>query len=166
MYEQILEVKLKKTIEPTLMEAQSGFRKGRGVQDHIFTVKQITEKLLEHNKNTYIAFVDLEKAFDSVPRQRVWVSLKKRGVDQKLINVVLSLYKCTKNKVIYNNNVSEEFVTREGLRQGGVMSPLLFNIYMDEIMKKCNEKTKHLFVGYRHLAPVYLQNSHLRMTSS
>ena len=156
LYELILEEKLRKTIEPTLMEAQSGFRKGRSVQDHIFTIKQVTEKLLEHNRKAFIAFVDLEKAFDSVPRQKVWLCLKNRNVDQKLINIAQSLYKCTKNQVIYNNNVSEEFITREGLRQGGVMSPLLFSIYMDDIMKKCHKLTKHLFVGYKHLAPVYL----------
>lgn len=76
MYERILDNRLKLQIETQLEDSQSGFRKGRGVQDHIFTIKQIMEK--RENNNTYMAFIDLEKAFDSVPKKLIWESLKKK----------------------------------------------------------------------------------------
>lgn len=154
IYERILENKLRKVIEPTLAEAQSGFRKGRCTQDHVFTIKQIISKTMTHNKKVFFTFIDLEKAFDRVPRQKVWTSLMKRGVSPKLQRTIKSIYNNTRNYVISNNNISEEFITREGLRQGGVLSPVLFTIFMDDIIRNCERRTKALHVGYRNLQPI------------
>lgn len=156
VYEQIIETKLRREIEPTLIETQSGFRKGRSVQDHIFTLKEILSMRLQHNKKTFLAFLDLQKAFDKVPREKVWESLNNRGINPKLSRVIKSLYTCTRNYIISNNNRSEEFETKEGLRQGGVMSPVLFVLFMDEIIRKCHLTSKKLHVGYRNLQPVYV----------
>lgn len=78
-YERILEKRLQSIIEIQLEEPQSGFRKGRGIQDHIFTLKQIIEK--NPNSKIHVAFIDIEKAFDSIPRNEIWNSLRKRNVD-------------------------------------------------------------------------------------
>lgn len=145
VYERILEQKQNKINEPTLLEAQSGFRKGRSVQHHIFTVKQIIEKTLLSKSKTYMAFIDLEKAFDRVKRQKIWDSLITRGVPKKLIRAIRSLYRVNKSYIVYKNMKSTEF---EELRQGGVMSPTLFNIFMDDIMNECRPKLKKLQVGY------------------
>lgn len=156
IYEQILEGRLREVIEPTLSEAQSGFRKGRSVQDHIFSLKQIIIRTLEYNKKAFFAFIDLEKAFDKVPREKVWISLEKRGVNSKLQRAIKVIYKNTRNYVISNNERSEEFKTREGLRQGGVLSPVLFTIFMDEIIRKCQTGIRKLHVGYKELKPVFM----------
>ncbi|XP_031340877.1 uncharacterized protein LOC116168986 [Photinus pyralis] len=89
IYESILERKLKQAIEYQLEESQSGFRKGRCIQDHIFTIKQITEKALIQQKVVYLAFVDLEKAFDSVSQSLVWESLGRRGINGKLLRGII-----------------------------------------------------------------------------
>jgi hypothetical protein len=153
-YERILENKLKRYIEPTLDEAQSGFRKGRSVHDHIFTVKQVIQKLLISKSKGYFAFIDLEKAFDRVRRGKIWESLTKRGVNTKFIKAINSIYKVNTNYVISKNRTSDKFETKEGLRQGGVLSPALFNIFMDEIIKTCKPNLKQLHVGYRKLLPI------------
>jgi Reverse transcriptase (RNA-dependent DNA polymerase) len=151
VFEKILDAKLRRKIEYTLHEAQSGFRKGRSVQDHVFTIKQITEKAIAQNNQVFLAFVDLEKAFDRVPRRRIWNSLENRGIEAKLIEVIKSLYRRNLNCVISKNMRSEMFQTNEGLRQGGGLSPLLFNIFMDDIINESSDQNKKLVVGYRHL---------------
>lgn len=154
IYELILERRLREVIEPTLSEAQSGFRKGRSAQDHVFTLKQIMSKTIEYNKSAFFAFVDLEKAFDKAPREKIWEILKARNVPPKLLRAIKSIYRNTRNYVVSNNATSEEFKTTKGLRQGGVMSPALFTALLDEVMKRCHEKIKKLHLGFRRMKPI------------
>ena len=149
VYERIIERRLKVNIEKQLEEPQCGFRKGRGVQDHIFTLKQLIEKSGE--TGMCVAFLDLEKAFDSIPRDIVWNCLKRRGVGGRLLGSIVSLYRKTRNYVRTGNLQSEEFLTRDGLRQGGVLSPTLFNLVMDDVIKSTKGKMKTLKAGYRKM---------------
>ena len=64
------------------MDEQGGFRARRGCNDQIFVVKQIVAKTIEKNKKTYMAFVDLEKAYDNVSREKLWVVLDKYGISE------------------------------------------------------------------------------------
>lgn len=152
--ETIIDKKIRPILDNTLEESQSGFRKGRSAQDHIFTIKQIIEKRTQQQKKTYLAFIDLEKAFDRVPREKLWNILENRGVEHKTIRIIQKIYKNNKNKVISHNRSSEEFITCEGLRQGGGLSPLLFITFMDEIIKECSRTTKKLHVGYKNMQRV------------
>ena len=143
VYERILEKRLRKIIEPQLNAAQSGFRRGGSTQDHIFTIKEIIHKTLSQKKEAYIAFLDLEKAFDSVQQQKIWESLEKRRVHGKLIRTIKSLYANNISYVRKQNLVSDKFNTKEGLRQGGVMSPLLFIILIDDVIKQNEKKSRN-----------------------
>nr|CAH7713655.1 unnamed protein product [Callosobruchus chinensis] len=87
-FERILERKLYSKVEHELLDSQSGFRKGFSTQDHTFTIKQIISKTLEQNKEAYIAYLDLEKAFDRVERNKVWEILTRRKVGGKLIRAI------------------------------------------------------------------------------
>ena len=69
VYERIVEKKVGEILDKQLEESQSGFRKGRSCQDHMFTLKQISEKIRERDQKMYVGFVDVLKAFDSVPWQ-------------------------------------------------------------------------------------------------
>lgn len=84
LYKQILEQGRTRTGERTLSEAQSRFRKGRSVQDHIFSVKQIIEKTHLNRTTAYVAFIDMEKAFDTANRQKVRDIPTEREVNMKL----------------------------------------------------------------------------------
>ena len=67
------------------MDEQGGFRAGRGCNDQIFTVRQIMEKTIEKDKVVYMAFVDLEKAYDKVNREKLWRVLEEYGVEGRLL---------------------------------------------------------------------------------
>ena len=74
-------------------EMQCGFMSGRGTTDAIFIVRQLQEKHLAANKLLYMAFVDLEIAFDRVPRDVIWWAMRKVGIDEWLVRLVQSMYK-------------------------------------------------------------------------
>lgn len=154
VYERILEEKLRNKIEQQLAESQSGFRRGYGIQDHIFTIKQVSEKILEQNLEAHIAFIDLEKAFDRIPRHEVWRALEERQVDTHLVNAIKSMYKQCRNKIRRGTMETEEFKTEQGLRQGSILSPTLFLMIMDEVIKEATLTTKKLEIGYKNLGKV------------
>ena len=76
---QVLQARLQMVAEEELPDSQCGFRKGRGCSDMIFTVRQLVEKSIEHRSKQFIVYVDL-KAYDSVPREALWLALKKLGI--------------------------------------------------------------------------------------
>lgn len=159
IYEKIIDTRLRTEIEDTLNETQSGFRRGRSTQDHVFTIKQVINKTKLQGNKAFLTFIDLEKAFDRVPRRRVWESLRERDVSGKIIRVIKSLYRRNINYVVSRNMRSEGFQTMEGLRQGGALSPILFNIFMDDIIGQCMERTRGVHVGYKNLQKVMVSTA-------
>jgi len=113
--------------------------KGKGTTDAIFMARQIQENIRVKGKKLYFGFVDLEKAFDRVPREVISWAMRKLGVEAWLLLVVLSMYTGAKTVVrtVYGN--SKGFEVKVGMHQGSSLSPLLFVI----IVKKLNS-LKHL----------------------
>ena len=99
-------------------EMQCGFMYGRGTTDAIFIVHQLQEKHLAANKPLYMAFVDLEKAFDRVPRDVIWWAMRKLGIDEWLVRVVQSMYKDVRSRVRVGDGYSEEFGVGSGCSSG------------------------------------------------
>lgn len=154
--EGIIENRIRTKTEHLLEDQQCAFRKGRSIQDHIFTTKQLIEKMHSQQRQLFLAFIDLEKAFDRINRNEIWRILDKYKINHKIIRITRNIYNNTKNIVITNGITSEPFQTSEGLRQGGGLSPLLFILFMNEILKKCNKETKKLNVGYNRLEMTYI----------
>ena len=154
VYERVIESKLLKKTDKQMLDSQSGFRKGYSTQDHIFSIKEITHKLLEQKQEAYIAFLDLEKAFDCISRKKIWCLLRERNVGKKITNAIESMYKVNQNYVRIHGMQSQEFNSEQGLRQGSVLSPILFNIVMDQVMKESRERSKKLFIGYTNMQRV------------
>lgn len=148
VYARILEKRLRVTLEPTLEETQFGFRPNRGVNDAIFIMRQIGEKTIKENKNVHVCFIDLEKAFDKIKREDIWKILIKRGVSENLIKGIQSLYKETKNYVRIKQEKSKLFETTIGLRQGCILSPVLFTVVLDEAIKEAKKDLKQYEVGH------------------
>ena len=90
-------------------DSQFSFAPGRGTTDAIFVVRQLQEKYLAANKRLYMAFVDLEKAFDGVPRKVIWWALRKLGVDEWIVQLVQGMYSNARNHVRVGEGFSEEF---------------------------------------------------------
>ena len=111
--------------------SQFGFVPGRSTTDAIFVVRQLQEKYLAANKRLYMAFVDLEKAFDRIPRKVIWWALRKLGVVEWIVRLVQGMYANARSRVCVGEGYSEEFEVKVGVHQGSVLSPLLFIIVLE-----------------------------------
>ena len=110
-------------------DMQFKFVPGRGTTDAIFIFCQLQEKYLVTNKLLYIAFVDLEKAFDRVPRKVLWWGLRSAGVEVRVVRIIQGMYMNARCRLRVNGQNSEEFGDGVGVHQGPVLSPLLFILY-------------------------------------
>ena len=128
--------RIKASVERILREEQAGFRGGRSCVDQIFVVRTIIEQSLEWNSSLYINFIDFEKAFDSVHHATLWDILRSYGFPAKIINILSSMYANNRCCVRHGGGHSDWFQVKSGVRQGCVISPLLFNIVMDWVMKR------------------------------
>ena len=117
-------------------DSQFGFVPGRGTTDAIFVVRQLQEKYLAVNKRLYMAFVDLEKAFDRVPRKVIWWALRKLGVEEWIVRLVKGMYANAQSRVHVSEGFSKEFEVKVGVHQGSVLSPLLFIIVLEALSRE------------------------------
>ena len=117
-------------------DSQFGFVPGRGITDAIFVVLQLQEKYLAVNKRLYMAFVDLEKAFDRVPGKVIWWALRKLGVEEWIVRLVQGMYANARNRVCVGKGFSKEFEVKVGVHQGSVLSPLLFIIVLESLSRE------------------------------
>ena len=140
VYGRILINRIRDKTENVISEVQSGFRRGRGCIDQIFIVRQVCEKYLAKGKDVYFAFLDLEKAHDRADRKETWNALRIYGIGGRLLKGVKSLYEESKACFRVENEVSEWFPVRMGLRQGCVMSLWLFNLYIDGVVREVNAR--------------------------
>ena len=120
--------------EPILSDTQCGFRKDRSTVDMIFSLRQAQEKCIEQNKNLYIAFIDLTKAFDTVPRELLWRVLSKLGVPNKFLKILQLFHSNMEASVTIAGSVSSSFPVERGVKQGDVLAPVLFNLYLSIVM--------------------------------
>ena len=114
-------------------DMQFGFVPGRGTTDAIFIFSQLQVKYFAANKSLYIAFVDLEKAFDRVPRKVIWWALRSVGVEEWAIRIIQGMYVNASGCLRVNGQYSDEFGVWVGLHQGSVLSPLLFILLLEAL---------------------------------
>ena len=136
VYAKVLERRVRPIVEPQIQEEQCGFRPGRGTTDQIYNLTGILEKAWEYAYPVYMCFVDLEKAYDRVPREVLWEVLREYGVRGTLLRSIQSLYSQSESCVRVLGSKSNSFSVRVGLRQGCALSPILFVIFMDRISRR------------------------------
>ena len=88
-----------------------------------------------------MVFVDLEKAYDRVPRELIWYSLRRKSVPEAYLNIIRDIYNGCKTRVITSAGKTKGIEIEEGLHQGSALSPLLFVIITDVIMEEIEEGT-------------------------
>jgi len=116
-------------------ESQCGFRAGRGTVDMIFGLRQVQEKSREHNKDLFMVFVDLTKAFDTVSRPTLWEVLSKLGVPSDMLKVICSFHDGMEAFVSAGGQNSETFPVSSGTKQGCVLAPVLFALFFSVMLE-------------------------------
>ena len=115
-----------------LFYVQAGFRKGR---DQIANICWITKKAREFQKNVYFCFIDYAKAFDGVDHNKLWKILKEMGIPDHLTCLLRNLYAGQKATVRTGHGTTDWFQIGKGVCQGCILSPCLFNVYSEYIMR-------------------------------
>ena len=116
--------------ERILPESQAGFRQERSTIDMIFVARQLLEKAREQQKEMSLAFIDLRKAFDTVNREMLWRTLAKFGCPSKFVAMLRLFHDGMTAKVSVGSETSDSFDVSVGVKQGCVLAPVLFNIYL------------------------------------
>ena len=118
-----------------LPDVQAGFRKGRGTRDQIANNCSIMEKVREFQKNIYFCFIDYAKAFDYVDHNIMWKVLKEIGIPDHLTSLLRNLYAVQEATVRTGHGTTDWFQIGKGVCQGCILSPCLFNLYAEGIMR-------------------------------
>lgn len=128
-------------VEPQLGDYQCGFRKQRSTVDQIFTIRQLMEKCWEYNKVLHQLFVDFKQAYDNVLRVELWNAMIELGIPNKLVTLTKISMEGSVSAVRIGRKLSTFFIINNGLKQGDAISPLLFNIALEKVVRDARTET-------------------------
>ena len=148
--------KLKHALDRKLRCELAGFRKEKSCTYHITALRIKIEQSIEWQIPLYMNFIDFEKAFDSVDRNVIWQLMGHYGVPPKFIKLIQELYEAASCQVIHNGKLSEPFEMNTGVRQGCLLSPMIFIMVVDWIMREVESQGK---------TGVHVCNGHLQLNS-
>ena len=131
----ILQARLQQYVNCELSDVQAGFKKGRGTRDQIANIRWIIEKAREIQKNIYFFFIDYAKAFGSVDDNKLWKILKEMGIPDHLTCLLRNLYASQGATFRTGHGTTDLFQIGKGICQGYILSPCLFNLYAEYIMR-------------------------------
>ncbi|KAK3560072.1 hypothetical protein QTP86_033795 [Hemibagrus guttatus] len=138
LWERVVEARLRKVVE--ICEQQYGFMPRKSTTDAIFALRILMEKYRDGQRELHCVFVDLEKAYDRVPREELWYCMRKSGVAEKYVRVVQDMYERSRTVVKCAVGQTEEFKVEVGLHQGSALSPFLFAIVMDQLSEEVRQE--------------------------
>ena len=116
--------------DSTCPESQCGFRRERGTTDMIFVARQLQEKCREQRMDLCMVFIDLSKAFDTVNRGMLWEIMRRAGCPNKFTNIVRAFHDQMSATVSIGGDETAPFDVGVGVKQGCVMAPVIFNVYL------------------------------------
>ena len=131
----ILQARLQQDVNHELPDVQAGLRKSRGTRDQIANICWIMEKAREFQKIIYFCFIDYAKAFDYVDHNKLWKILKELRIPDHLTFLLRNLYVGQEATVRTGHGTTDWSQIGKGVRQGSILSPCLFNLYAEYIMR-------------------------------
>ena len=131
--------RLKPQVEKIIAKEQAGFRAGRSTTEQIFSLRILCKNYLQHQQDLYHVFIDFKKAYDRVYHAALWATMKKYNISTNRIQVIKNLYNKATSAVLFNGSIGDWFRTTVGVRQGCLLSPTLFNIFLERIMTDASE---------------------------
>ena len=136
----VIHERVYKKLDDRIAENQLGFRKGFGTREALFTVQTLIERCRDVNCEVFICLVDFEKAFDKIQHRRLANILRNTEIDDKDVRIITNLYQYQKAIIRVDQQKSKEIPIRRGVRQGCVLSPILFNMCSEEMFKEALEE--------------------------
>jgi Reverse transcriptase (RNA-dependent DNA polymerase) len=133
LWERVIEHRLRKLT--TVSKNQFGFMPRRSTMEVIFLIRQLMERHQEQKNDLHVIFVDLEKAYDKIPRNIMWWALKRKLVPTKYVTLIKDMYTNVVTCVRACDGESDTFTIKIKLHQGSALNPYIFTLVMDEITK-------------------------------
>ena len=124
LWERLIEARLRQIT--SIDNTQYGFCPGKSTTEPIFILRILQEKYREMNKELHMVFIDLEKAYDRVPRELIWWCLRKKGVPEGYVTIIQDMYNDCETLVSTRTGDTEYYHVGVGLHQVSALSPLLF----------------------------------------
>ena len=154
----IIMKRLENILETVINKTQSGFRKGRGTRDHIFNLRSIIEKFREIDEDLHICFIDYSKAFDCVIHKHLWKTLRDMGIPNNIVKLIVNLYAGQQAAVRLEFGMSDWFSVSKGVRQGCILSPHLFSLYTESIMREVEQDSRKDLYNEPHIQGLKLRD--------
>ena len=130
----IMQRRITPIVEQVLSEMQAGFRKDRSTTEQITNLRLICEKTGNHKRIICHNFIDFKKAFDRVWHEALWHTMRKHSIGEHMTKTIKNLYEDAKTKVMTSDEFSHWFKASVGVKQGCILSPTLFNLFLQRIM--------------------------------
>jgi len=142
--------RIRPTIEDRLAENQCGFRAKRSAAGQVFILRQLIEKSHEFQRPLFVAFIDLQKAYDTINREALWAVLERYSLPPKIIALIKAMHASSSACVRAFGDVSGSFEIHNGVRQGCILSPTLFIIFLDFVLRQMpTERKAGIQIAYR-----------------
>lgn len=144
LYSNVLNTRLSKweNDNSVLLDNQNGFKKNRSTIDHVISLTSIIETQKLHRKDTFTAFIDFRKAYDSINRNLLFGKLADLGISGLMYKVLTAIYDNVRCSVRINGRFTEWFDVNCGLKQGCSLSSMLFNLYINDLITRINRLNK------------------------
>lgn len=150
LFGKVIKNRMENQLDSNQAKEQAGFRSGFSTTDHLQVITQIIEKTNEHEMPMYLAFVDYEKAFDSVEHAGIIDALVKHQIESAYIETISNAYN-NGTSVIRLDKQSDKFPIQRGVRQGDTISPKLFNAGLEQIFRKLEWDNKGIKINGEYL---------------
>ncbi|KAI8434265.1 hypothetical protein MSG28_012359 [Choristoneura fumiferana] len=154
LFSSVIEKRISNTLDSYQPIEQAGFRRGYSTVDHIHSVELLLEKYQEFQRPLYVAFIDYQKAFDTILHSSIWEAMKTQNVEAKYIKVLKYLYENSTSRVKLETT-GPPIEIKRGVRQGDPLSPKIFIAVLESIISKLNWSTVGLNINGERI-------SHLR----
>ena len=141
-------MRVRRKLRPEIGEEQNGFVTGKGTNNAIYIIRMLIERSIEVKTDLFLCFIDYTKAFDKVKHKEIISMLKDINIDSKDLRIIENIYWQQTAAIKINNQIGEFHSIRQGVRQGCVLSPDLFNLYSEMIFRSIENMPGIAVGGY------------------